>query len=85
MKDLKAYVERKNRYLGLFGFQLLEYKTQKGRDTIRGDVRFDLSPENLHCDGEISKEEAFQKYRHLQFVLADLDAYERRLTFKVVA
>ena len=30
------------------------------------DIENALSPENLHCDGEISKAEANRKYRALQ-------------------
>ena len=33
----------------------------------------ELSPENLHCDGEISRADAAEKLRHLQAVWADLE------------
>jgi hypothetical protein len=35
----------------------------------------DLSPENLHCDGEISHAEAERKYQFYGKVIKDLETY----------
>ena len=35
----------------------------------------DLSPENLHCDGEITARQAQAKYKMYSRVVAELEAY----------
>jgi hypothetical protein len=35
----------------------------------------DLSPENLHCDGEISQAEAQRKYNYYGKVIKELEDY----------
>jgi hypothetical protein len=69
-ESLKKYVEHMN-----FWHQLLddhetdkyEYpvKSQTTADAIFKELEADLSPENLHCDGEISREEASKKLKKL--------------------
>jgi len=44
-------------------------------DDIARRLDGDLSPENLHCDGEISVAEANQKYRFYERVYKDLEQY----------
>lgn len=50
MKNLQAYVDRKNQWSKLFGSQPLVI----GRDNqkIADSLDSDLSPENISCDGE---------------------------------
>jgi hypothetical protein len=77
MKNLKAYVKSKNEWDAIFGhaptytFPL----SQKMVDRIARDLDGELSPENLHCDGEISREEAWAKYDYLEAVYHDLEKY----------
>ena len=66
MQALNKYVEDKNTWQILFsGAKLLTLDTASGRKAIAEQLDCDLSPENLHCDGEISQAQAMKKYRAL--------------------
>ena len=66
MQALNKYVEEKNRWNAFFGqTNLLTLDTAQGRKAIAEQLDCDLSPENLHCDGEISQAQAMKKYRTL--------------------
>ena len=64
MKELNEFVARENRWAQIFG-NTVEIKTAKGRKDVAGRIDSALSPENLHCDGEISAAEANRKFRFL--------------------
>ena len=42
-------------------------------DILVESIDCSLSPENLHCDGEISREQAQSKFRKLVGALKELD------------
>lgn len=66
MKNLKSYVDQKNRWDSIFGKKPLiigEHNQQ-----IADSIDSDLSPENLTCDGELSA--SMIRQRHLQLSLA---------------
>ena len=66
MQALNKYVEDKNTWQILFsGTKLLTLDTASGRKAIAEQLDSDLSPENLHCDGEISQAQAMKNYRAL--------------------
>jgi len=66
MQALNKYVEDKNTWQILFsGAKLLTLDTASGRKAVAEQLDSDLSPENLHCDGEISQAQAMKKYRAL--------------------
>ena len=66
MQALNKYVEDKNTWQILFsGTKLLTLDTVSGRKAVAEQLDSDLSPENLHCDGEISQAQAMKKYRAL--------------------
>ena len=77
MKALNEYVNEMNRWESYttktpnYTFPL----SQKMVDKIGSSLDCDLSPENLHCDGEISMSEADQKYRFYERVYRDLEKY----------
>ena len=48
---------------------------QKTVNDLARSLDGDLSPENLHCDGEISQREAQRKYDYYGRVIADLENY----------
>jgi hypothetical protein len=62
---LEAFVERENNFAKLFGERPLSLLNAKDRQRIADKIDSQLSPENLHCDGEISASEAREKYRFL--------------------
>ena len=77
MKNLKAFIEQQNRWNAIFGKAPMNFNglTQKEVNELARDIDAKLSPENLHCDGEISAAEANRKYRGLMAVVKDLEAY----------
>ena len=73
---LTDYVEKMNSWNAIFGtgpvtFPLDAESAQKIGDKLDGE----LSPENLHCDGEISHAQAMKKYNFLTSVLDELNIY----------
>lgn len=64
MKELNEFVARENKWAQIFG-NTVEIKTAKGRKDVANRIDCALSPENLHCDGEISRAEANRKFKFL--------------------
>jgi len=71
MTSLRKYVEEKNRIRRLYSRDLIviprknshpEKRLEKARN-IFSLLAGDLSPENLHCDGEISAAAARRKFK----------------------
>jgi hypothetical protein len=87
MKTLTQFVENQNQWNAMFGKAPMQFPlSQKDVDNIARDLDCQLSPENLHCDGEISVAEANRKYIYLEKVYKDLEKYclENWLTTPVV-
>jgi hypothetical protein len=65
--DLKQIVQIENGMRKVMGQKLMAFpiNNQEDADTIFKDIDCRLSPENLHCDGEISASQADYKYRQL--------------------
>lgn len=76
MKALQTYIDNKNRYASLFKGQrteaLYEIKTAAGRKRVAEMIDCALSPENLSCDGELSRTEVNRRYRELTTVAKQL-------------
>jgi len=78
MKTLKQYINDNNRWIAIFGNPQMSFPlSQKDVDELAQTLDSNLSPENLHCDGEISVAEANRKYRFYATVAAELEAYCR--------
>jgi hypothetical protein len=76
MKNLTAYIDQKNTWGGFFGTAPTSFPlTQKDVDELASALDCDLSPENLHCDGEISVAQANRKYNEYGRVIAQLNKY----------
>ena len=65
MKNLKAFVDRQNQFGAIFGSKSLDLNRAADRQRIAELIDCQLSPENLSCDGEISRAEANRRYREL--------------------
>ena len=63
--SLEAFIERENQFAKIFGQAQLKISSARDRQTIAELIDSRLSPENLHCDGEISASEARRKYQFL--------------------
>ena len=76
MKALQTYVDNKNKYMALFKGQrtesLYEIQTAAGRMRVAKMIDCALSPENLSCDGELSRTETNRRYRELTAAAKDL-------------
>ena len=79
MKNLQNYIDRKNVLQRMFNDPEIVFPLdQQQAYDIASALDCELSPENLHCDGEISNAEADRKYRYLAAVYSDLDNYCKR-------
>ena len=81
MKALNDYVEARNRIRALFKDRPLSLDSAKDRQQLADDISCSLSPENLHCDGEISYAQAMQKYTQLNRVRQQLERLDSAVTF----
>jgi len=73
---LTNYVEQLNSWNAIFGKSGIEFPLDaQSAQAIGHKLDGELSPENLHCDGEISGAEAMRKYNFLTSVLDELNIY----------
>ncbi len=74
MKALQAYIDRQNKWNSLFSGNKVVYEvgTAKGRRFVAQSIDAALSPENLTCDGELSRAEVNRRYRELTAAARDL-------------
>ena len=82
--SLQSFIDQKNIFRKLLGekeFSLHSLK-QEDVDWLAGAIDSAMSPENLHCDGEISYAAAMRKARELRAVFNELKEYvaKRNLT-----
>ena len=76
MKNLTAYVEQQNGWNAIFGKAPMKMPLSQAAVTdLAKSIDGALSPENLHCDGEISARQAQAKYNNYMRVLKDLRSY----------
>ena len=76
MKNLTAYVEQQNGWNAIFGKAPVKMPLSQAAVTdLAKSIDGALSPENLHCDGEISARQAQAKYNNYMRVLKELRAY----------
>lgn len=62
---LEHFVEQENRMAGIFGNKPLSLLNAQDRQRIADMIDSSLSPENLTCDGELSRAQVQQKYNYL--------------------
>lgn len=67
MANLTTWMNQQNSLRKLFGEQPLVLPRDKA--LVIESLECALSPENLHCDGEISRAEAQRKYQYLTAAL----------------
>ena len=65
MKELKEFVERENKWSAIFGSAPLSLDSAADRKQIAGKIDSCLSPENLTCDGELTRSQVNAKFRFL--------------------
>ena len=65
MRELTEFVARENKWSALFGSPALSLDSGADRRAIARKIDACLSPENLTCDGELSRTEVDRKFRFL--------------------
>jgi hypothetical protein len=79
MKNLKSYVEQKNRWNAIFGGRPLVIGPDNQK--IANMIDSELSPENLTCDGELSRTEVNRRYRQLTTAASELQKLDPSVKF----
>lgn len=72
MKALKAYIDQQNKWNAMFKGPQYEIKTYEGRKRVAEMIDASLSPENLTCDGELSRSQVQARYKTLTSAAKDL-------------
>ena len=76
MKNLEAYVEQKNAWNKIFSIKAINFPlSQANANELMNMVASELSPENLHCDGEASPNQVRNKLHELNTVRTQLEQY----------
>jgi hypothetical protein len=81
ISTLEAYVEQRNAYAKIFGKTPLSLLKAEDRQRIANMIDGDLSPENLTCDGELSRSAVQAKYRQLTRAAQELQSIDPSVTF----
>jgi hypothetical protein len=81
MKSLKTYVERKNQFSAIFGHKPLDLNLAADRQKIADSIDSELSPENLTCDGELSRSQVQARYRQLTAAARELQKLDPAVKF----
>lgn len=74
MKNLQIYIQQQNVWRGYAKQPLYDIDNLSADDVteLASALSSNLSPENLHCDGEISITQARAKYSFFMKVIMDL-------------
>ena len=72
MTALQAYINQKNKWNAIFKGEQFELDTAKGRQRVAESLDADLSPENLTCDGELSRAEIVRRHKVLTAAATEL-------------
>jgi len=81
ISTLEQYVEQRNEIRAMFKQRPLSLLRAQDRQTLADDLSCALSPENLTCDGELSRGEVQNKYRMLMRVRQELESVDPELEF----
>ena len=76
IRALETYVEQKNNWERLFKQPELSLLRKEDRQRIADSICSDLSPENLSCDGELSRSQVQQRYTFLSRCLQELQSID---------
>jgi hypothetical protein len=78
---LEAYVDSKNSWGRLFGSKPLSLLNAADRQAIADSIDADLSPENLTCDGELTRAQVQAKYQRLTRAARELQTIDPTVKF----
>ena len=81
ISTIEQYVERKNAFAKLFGTKPLSLLIAEDRQKIADSIDADLSPENLTCDGELSRSQVQARYNFLTRAAQELSSIDPNVVF----
>jgi hypothetical protein len=81
MKALQKFIEQKNHWNSFFKGEQYEIQTAKGRQRVADMIDAALSPENLTCDGELSRAEVNKRYKELVTAAKQLKKLDPAVSF----
>ena len=81
MSVLTDYVEQQNRWNAIFGKAPLSLAIAADRQKIADMIDSQLSPENLTCDGELSRGAVQAKYKQLTTAAKQLQQVDPAVKF----
>lgn len=81
ISTLEAYVEQRNKFNAIFGKEPLSLLKAEDRQRIADMIDGDLSPENLTCDGELSRSVVQLKFQRLTRCAQELLSIDPNVKF----
>ena len=81
MKALQNFVAQKNHWTSFFKGTQYNLNTAKDRQALANMIDSALSPENLTCDGELSRTEVNRRYNELMTAAKQLKKLDPAVTF----
>ena len=81
MSALNTYLDRKNAFAKMFGQRVLSLQESADRQRIADSIDADMSPENLTCDGELSRSQVQARYKALMAAAKELKKLDSSVKF----
>ena len=81
MSALNTYLDRKNAFAKMFGQKAMSLQESADRQRIADSIDADMSPENLTCDGELSRSQVQTRYRALMAAAKELKQLDPAVKF----
>ena len=81
MRALQEFIAQKNHWNSFFKGEQYEITTARGRQRVADMIDAALSPENLTCDGELSRTEVNRRYKELMTAAKQLKKLDPSVKF----
>jgi hypothetical protein len=81
LKALEKFVAQKNHWNSFFNGTQYSLNTAKDRQALADMIDNALSPENLTCDGELSRSQVQARYKELMTAARQLKKLDPSVTF----
>jgi hypothetical protein len=81
MQALQKFIDQKNHWNSFFKGTQYSLNTAKDRQALADMIDSALSPENLTCDGELSRTEVNRRYKELMTAAKQLKKLDPSVKF----
>ena len=81
MKALENFLKQKNHWNSFFNGTQYSLNSAAERQKVADMIDAALSPENLTCDGELSRTEVNRRYKELMTAARQLKKYDPEVKF----